>query len=167
MNFSPNKRPAASIERGFSLVELMISLAILSMVIGVAVDAIVAFQQRNTTEVNNVGDTQEVRQFMDQILNDLRQAGYPAIQMFDPSGLTSSTNCTSDTNVACGLISVSATAIQFEGDVDGSGVSEVYLQLVQPGTTTSCTTPLALSSAAPYSNPSAALPLTTLKSKTS
>jgi len=27
------------------------------------------------------------------------------------------------------LISVSSTAIQFEGDVDGTGVSEVYIQL--------------------------------------
>ena len=128
-------------QRGFSFIELVVSVSILTVVIGVAIDGIVTFQQRNAVEVNNVGDTQEARQFMDQILNDLRQAGYPAIKMYDPTTLTSSVNCSLDYNVGCGLISVTSTAIQFEGDVDGGGVSEVYIQLVQPGTATACTTP--------------------------
>jgi len=59
--------------------------------------------------------------------------------MFDPSTLTSSTNCASDVNVACGLVSVSSTAIQFEGDVDGSGVSDVYIDVVQPSSRCPCT----------------------------
>jgi hypothetical protein len=65
---------------------------------------------------------------MDQIVNDIRQSGFPSIKMFDPATLTSSTNCSLDANVACGLVSVSSTAIQFEGDVDGSGVSVVTIQ---------------------------------------
>ncbi len=128
-------------KRGFSFIELMVSVAIFTLVIGVAVGGIATFQARNATEVNNVADTQEARQFMDQIMNDLRQAGYPAIKMFDPATLISSTNCTLDNNVSCGIVSLTSTAIQFEGDVDGSGVSEVFIQLVQPGTTTACTTP--------------------------
>ena len=128
-------------QRGFSLLEMTLSLAILGIVMAVVVQGITVFQQRNTTEVNNVGDTQEARQFMDQILNDLRQARYPSIGMFDPATLTSSTNCVVDNNVSCGLVSLSSTAIQFEGDVDGSGVNEVYIQLVEPGTSTVCTTP--------------------------
>jgi len=127
--------------RGFSFLELIVSVTILTIVIGVAIDGIATFQARNATEVNNVADTQEARQFMDQILNDLRQTGYPAIKMFDPATLTSSANCVLDNNVSCGIISLTSTAIQFEGDVDGSGVSEVYIQLVQPGTTNVCTTP--------------------------
>ena len=51
--------------------------------------------------------------------------------MFDPTTLTSATTCSMDTNVACGLTSFSSTALVFEGDVDGSGVSQVYLQLAQ------------------------------------
>jgi hypothetical protein len=34
--------------------------------------------------------------------------------------------------VACGLVSVSSSAIQYEADIDGSGVSEVYVQAVVP-----------------------------------
>lgn len=128
-------------ERGFTILELMLALVILSVVIAVVTDGIMQFQQRNATEVNNVADIQEARQFEDQIVSDLRQARYPGIALYDPSTLTSSTNCTLDNNVSCGIISISSTAIQFEGDVDGSGVSEVYIQLVQPGTSNACTTP--------------------------
>ena len=132
---------AHSGQSGFSFIELIASVAIFTIVIGVVVGGIATFEARSATEVNNVADTQEARQFMDQILNDLRQTNYPAIKIFDPATLTSSTNCTLDNNVSCGIISLSSAAIQFEGDVDGSGVSEVYIQLVQPGTSTACTTP--------------------------
>jgi hypothetical protein len=48
--------------------------------------------------------------------------------MFDPAtGATASS-----TYVADGLIAFSSSAIQFEGDIDGSGVSEVYIQVVVP-----------------------------------
>jgi prepilin-type N-terminal cleavage/methylation domain-containing protein len=117
--------------RGFTMLEMMIVIAILSIVMGVVVEGITTMQQRNLVEVNKVDLTQESRQFMDQIVNDIHQAGFPSIRMFDPAFLTSATCGSTDTNVACGLISVSSTALQFEGDVDGSGVSEDWIQLVQ------------------------------------
>lgn len=119
-------------QRGFSLLEIMISLAILSIVLGVVVASISSMQSRNSVEVNKVDLTQSAREFMDQIVNDIHQSGYPGLNMFDPATLTSPqspTDCTKDNNIACGLISVSSTAIQFEGDVDGTGVSEVYIEL--------------------------------------
>jgi prepilin-type N-terminal cleavage/methylation domain-containing protein len=119
-------------QRGFSLVELLASLAILSIVIGVVVDGITTMETRNAVEVTKVDLTQQAREFMDQIVNDIHQAGYPGLNMFDPATLTSSTNCTLDNNLSCGLISVTSTSLQFEGDVDGTGVSEVYIQLIQP-----------------------------------
>jgi hypothetical protein len=67
---------------------------------------------------------------MDQILRDLRQCGFPSLAMFDAS--FSPTPTVSSNYVAQGLISFSSSAIQFEGDVDGSGVSEVYIQVVVP-----------------------------------
>jgi prepilin-type N-terminal cleavage/methylation domain-containing protein len=129
-------------QRGFSLVELLVAMVILSIVLGVVVQGITTMQARNLVETNKVDLTQESREFMDQIVNDLDQVGFPSMIMFDPSTLVSKTDCTQDNNLACGLISVSSTAIQFEGDVDGSGVSEEWIQLVQTnGSNAACTTP--------------------------
>lgn len=114
------------------MVELVLALFILSMVIGVVASGIAQVEKKSASDVNKVGLAQESRQFMDQILHDLRQAGYPSLQMFDASTLTSPTNCTQDLNVACGLLNFSSSAIQFEGDIDGSGVSEIYIQVVVP-----------------------------------
>ena len=127
-------------QSGFSLVELLVPLVILSIVTGVIVDGITTMQKRNAVETNKVDLTQETREFMDQIVSDMRQAGYPGLNMFDPT--TVNPVCTTvpqDNNVACGLISVSPTAIQFEGDVDGTGVSEVYIDLLQPSGGCPCT----------------------------
>jgi prepilin-type N-terminal cleavage/methylation domain-containing protein len=130
-------------KRGFSLLELMVSLAILSIVMGIIVEGITTMQARNAVETNKLDLTQETREFMDQIVNDIDQAGFPGLNMFDPTTLNPATPgnpiCTQNNNLACGLISVSATAIQFEGDVDGTGVSEVYIQLNQPAGGCPCT----------------------------
>lgn len=127
-------------QRGYSLVEMLFSIVILSIVIGVVVDGITTMQQRNAVEVNRVDLTQQSREFMDQIVNDIHQAGYPGLNMFDPATINSDcTTMPADRNVACGLVSVSSTAIQFEGDVDGTGVSEVYIELYQPAGGCPCT----------------------------
>jgi prepilin-type N-terminal cleavage/methylation domain-containing protein len=120
-------------QRGFSLIELMIVLAILTTVIAVVTQGIILIEKNSASDVDKVGVAQESRQFMDQILRDLRQVGYPSLALFDPSTLTSATDCTLDATVACtGLKTFSSSAIQFEGDIDGSGVSEVYVQVVVP-----------------------------------
>jgi type II secretory pathway pseudopilin PulG len=113
---------------GFTLLELIVSVSILTAVIGVVTTGMIDIQKKSASDVNKVGLAQESRQFMDQILRDLRQSGFPSLAMFDSaSGVTTSSN-----NVAIGLISFSTSAIQFEGDIDGSGVSEVYIQVVVP-----------------------------------
>jgi prepilin-type N-terminal cleavage/methylation domain-containing protein len=128
---------------GFSLLELMVSLAILSIVVAVVVEGITTMQARNAVETNKLDLTQQTREFMDQIVSDLDQAGFPGLNMFDPATLNPAAGgnpiCTQNNNVACGFISVSTSAIQFEGDVDGTGVSEVYIQLNQPAGGCPCT----------------------------
>jgi hypothetical protein len=113
----------------------MVAVAILTIVIGVVTDGIMQIQKKSASDVTKVGLAQESRQFMDQILRDLRQCGFPSLAMFDPAAGTTSTS----SYVAQGLISFSASAIQFEGDIDGSGVSEVYIQVVAPGGNCPCT----------------------------
>jgi hypothetical protein len=117
-------------------------VAILTTVIGVVTDGIMQIEKKSASDVNKVGVAQESRQFMDQILRDLRQSGYPSVAIFDPTTMPQTTTCTNDSNTgtqvyaACGLVSFSTSAIQFEGDVDGSGVSEVYIQAVVPASGT-------------------------------
>ena len=132
MSSSVYRNQRARVERGFSLLELIVVLAILTTVMGVLTDGIMQVQKKSASDVAKIGVAQESRQFMDQILRDLRQSGFPSLAMFDPAtGATSSS-----TYVAAGLISFSSSAIQFEGDIDGSGVSEVYIQVVVPSSGT-------------------------------
>jgi prepilin-type N-terminal cleavage/methylation domain-containing protein len=119
---------------GFSLIEMMLVLAILTIVIGVLTDGIMQIERKSASDVNKVDVAQESRQFMDQILRDLRQCGFPSLAMFDSSFIPTPT--INSTYVAQGLLSFSSTAIQFEGDIDGSGVSEVYVQVVTPASGT-------------------------------
>src|SRR5579864_7307841 len=97
--------------RGFSLVELMVVMAILTVVISVLTEGIIQIQKRGASEVAKVGTAQETRQFMDQILRDLRQCGFPSLAMFDSSFIPTPT--VNSANVAGGLISFSSSAIQF------------------------------------------------------
>jgi len=141
---NPAKESSARI-RGFSLLELMVTMAILTIVIGVVTQGLNTMQVRNTVETNKVDLTQESRQFMDQIINDIHQSGFPRIGLFDPASLVSATDCTLDTGatntvaVACGLLTVKAGELDFEGDVDGTGVSKVTIQLVVPNNGCPCT----------------------------
>ena len=126
-------------QAGFTLLELMISLAILTIVIGVVVQGINTMTARNTVETNKLDLTQQTREFMDQIVNDLDQAGFPGLNMFDPSALASPTDCTAHNQIACGFKYLSTSEVQFEGDVDGTGVSFVDIKLSPAGGPCPCT----------------------------
>ena len=134
---------------GFSLLEMVFSLAILSIVMGVVVQGVNTTQARNVAETNKLDLTQESREFMDQITNDLRQSGFPRPGMFDPTGLVPAAspaappNCINYANLACGLMYVDQTQVIFEGDVDGTGVSEEWIQLKQTNgpAAANCTAP--------------------------
>jgi prepilin-type N-terminal cleavage/methylation domain-containing protein len=120
-------------EKGFTIIELMFTVAILTVVVGVVVQGLTRLMQRNTIETTKVDLTQESREFMDQIVNDIHQSGYPSAKMFDPATLlpvSNPLNCNLYAQVACGLVNVTPSSLQFEGDVDGTGtVSEVFIQL--------------------------------------
>jgi len=117
---------------GFSLLELLIAIVILAVVVAVIVSGVTQLQKTNTSQAVNVDLTQESRQFMDQVVEDLHQSGFPSVKSFDTATSLAQPNL-----YAVGLVNVSSTQIQYEGDVDGStwcnptcsGVSEVIVQL--------------------------------------
>jgi len=142
-------------QKGFSLVELVIVCALLSIVLGAVFNGIDLATKRGQAEMTKVDLTQEGREFVDEFERDLHQAGYPNCRTVAAPGLGATPNCPADntnpteamnSTVAVGLVSVSNTRIIFEGAIDGSGtVYSVQYRLVDsagtypPATTCPCT----------------------------
>jgi prepilin-type N-terminal cleavage/methylation domain-containing protein len=125
-------------QEGFSLLELLIVCAILSIVLASVFNGIDLATKRSQAEQTKVDLTQEGREFVDEFERDVHQAGYPNCRMVKAAGAV--TNCPADnsnvvvahsSSVAVGLVSVSSTKIIFEGDVDGDGIVDtIQYQLV-------------------------------------
>jgi prepilin-type N-terminal cleavage/methylation domain-containing protein len=126
MNFISRTKKRV-LTNGFTLIELMISVAILTVVVGVVVQGLTKLQQRNTMEAVKVDLTQESREFLDQIVSDIHQSGYPSLKIFDPATKPLGLN---DPGVSRGFVNVTPSSLQFEADADGSGtVSEIFIEL--------------------------------------
>lgn len=129
-------------EAGFSLLELVLVVAILTIVLGAVFNGMDQVTKRSQVEQTKVDLTQAGREFVDEFERDVHQAGYPNCRMVATAGFAA--NCPADGTiptaspsliqnrfVAVGLVSVSNTQVVIEGDVDGSGtVSQVWYRLV-------------------------------------
>ncbi len=107
-------------EQGFTLVELMMSLLILSIVTGAVFEQINQMQKKSSSEAMKLDMSQQARDFLDQTVRDLHMAGYPSVSMYSAPPRLSM--------VANGLVSVSPTQILLEGDVNNDGY--VYSVLI-------------------------------------
>lgn len=100
--------------RGYSIIELLISMAILVVLTGAIFAQINHMQKKSASEAMKLDMGQEAREFVDQTVRDLHMAGYPNVAMYAPP-------VTDVTKVAAGLVSVSPTSILMEGDVNNDG----------------------------------------------
>jgi prepilin-type N-terminal cleavage/methylation domain-containing protein len=116
------RRPASA--QGFTLVELLVSLLILTVVAGAVFEQINQMQKKSSSEAIKLDMNQAAREFVDQTVRDLHMSGYPGPSMYtNPQG--------NSAMVAVGLVSVSPTQIIFEGDVNNDGnVDNVNIQYV-------------------------------------
>ena len=106
------------LKAGFSLLEMMISLAVLLIVTGAVFEQIILMQRKSAAEEVKVDTTEQARVFVDQMVRDLHMAGYPNAAMYSaPLDNTSPL-------VAAGLVSVSPKQIILEGDIDSNGQVE-------------------------------------------
>ena len=129
MRNSGSPAPTNKGSLGFSLIEMLIAVAIVSAVMAIVMRGIIQMQQRSNTESTTVDVSQQTRDFIDQMVRDIHNVGYPPPQVVT----TGAPVCTANAAVACGVISYTPTQIIYEGDLDGSGtVYRVYVQL-QPG----------------------------------
>jgi len=116
-------------QAGFSMIELLIAVAILIIIMGSVMGQVTAIHKRSQAESTKLDNIQEAREAMDQLTRDLHQAGFPNRAMYDPTQLTAG-NWFNDPKVGLRLVAITPTAIFFEGDVDGSGnVSVVRYRL--------------------------------------
>lgn len=124
----------AASQVGFSLLELLVVVAILTIVTGIVTQAAVSMQKLNFQQNQTVDLVQQARQFLDQITSDIHQCGYPTQKMFVAGATDNNSIATGAINGngnGGGLVYVDPGQIQFEGDLDGSGtVREVFVQVV-------------------------------------
>lgn len=117
------RRPA----RGFSLIEMMVVIIIVSIVIAAVLTQVNQTQQRATAEQGKLDQFQAARNFVDQISADARQMGYPNIHNVDSTtlGIAAGSPYFDSTQVAAGLLKLTNNQLVFEGDVDGSGAVSI------------------------------------------
>ncbi|HEY2361115.1 MAG TPA: type II secretion system protein [Candidatus Angelobacter sp.] len=111
------KNKKHSRQSGFTLIEMLMVVLLLSIVVGAVFSQIDRAQVRYRVEDQKVDLTQQEREFIDQFTRDLHQAGFPSAPMFGGVGTAN--------QIALGVTSLSANDIVVEGDVDGDGAVDV------------------------------------------
>jgi prepilin-type N-terminal cleavage/methylation domain-containing protein len=117
-------------QSGFSLIELLVVLGLMSIIMGAIFEQINQAQQRSVAEQNKADLMQESREFVDQMTRDLRDAGYPNRRNYAPSQLTDgSIPDVQAKAAAAGVVKVDVGEIRFEstdGTVDNDGKLVVW-----------------------------------------
>ncbi len=134
------KNLARRLQHGFSLIEMMIAVAVMAIVSAGILDQMDAAQQRNYSEQLKLDNFQEARDFVDQFFRDINQVGYPNSRLVDNTSLlwvpalgppqttyTWASPYINDNRLAIGLVSIDNNAVQFEGDMKGNGVVQSIL----------------------------------------
>ena len=117
---------------GSTLIELMVAIAILSVVSGAILSQLGQASQRIGAEQVKVDNFDEARDFVDQFFRDINQIGYP-------NGHIQTAPSQSSSAVAVGLVKISATSVWFEGDINGSGVVQSVQYMINgSGSCTLC-----------------------------
>lgn len=114
--------------KGFSLVEMLIVVFVLTLVVGALFTQIDRSQVRYRIEDQKIDMTQQERDFIDQFTRDLHQAGYPSPTQYG-GRLDFSSNQT-----AVGIWSLSPTTLTMEADVDGDGITDEISYTYDDGT---------------------------------
>jgi prepilin-type N-terminal cleavage/methylation domain-containing protein len=133
------RNPGLVKQRGFTLIEMMVSLLILGIVTGAVFSQMNQAQQRMVSDQIKLDDSQQARDFVDQFFRDISQIGDPNTRMFAPNVIPPfavplappyQAPLFNDNRLAVGLVKIDNTAIEFEGSANGIGtVQSVQYQI--------------------------------------
>jgi prepilin-type N-terminal cleavage/methylation domain-containing protein len=128
---------------GFSLLEMLLVVAILGIVTGGILAQMDIAQQRASSEQVKLDNFQEARDFVDQFFRDVNQIGYPNSRMIDTTSASwapaLAVPLINDSRLAVGLVKIDANELRFEGDMKGDGVIQsVIYQINGSGACTLC-----------------------------
>ncbi|MBI4463574.1 MAG: type II secretion system protein [Acidobacteria bacterium] len=123
--------------RGFSLLELLVAMAILLIITGAVFQLLSQSQQRYVSSATVEEATALLRDTQDQMIREIRLAGYPPAHSYPcppPPGAVSppwpaAGACMTYLNsgyVAGGILVANPYSIQFEADTDGDNRAEVF-----------------------------------------
>ena len=120
----PMRHDSKNKQKGFSMIEMMVVLAIITLIMGSVFKAIDLTQQTSRTQQVKLDLTQQAREFVDQLTHDLRNAGFPTQRNMTSGVADGATgyNLVSPTSPhnAPGLIYVDNGALWFAGNLDGA-----------------------------------------------
>ena len=108
-------------QRGFTLLEMLFSLIILSLVVGAVFSQLNLAQDRMAAEQTKLDDFQQARDFVDQFFRDINQIGDPNTRMFDQTKIAFIAPLMNDSRLAAGLVRIDNASIEFEGSISGIG----------------------------------------------
>ncbi|HKV92623.1 MAG TPA: prepilin-type N-terminal cleavage/methylation domain-containing protein [Candidatus Angelobacter sp.] len=118
---------------GFSLLELLLAVALLLVISGAIFSLISNMQSRYLAEENRLTAVDSTREFVDQMVRDLHQNAFPHPRMFAPS--FTGTQPYTNASIAAGMVVATPTQVQFEANLDGSasGVQVIVYRLTKNG----------------------------------
>lgn len=128
----PAGRNCAPVEHGFSLIEMMIVILVISIIMGAVMKSINITQQASASQQVKLDLTQQAREFVDQLTRDLRSAGFPNVRNMNKTavdlnvngncgdGTTNSLYSPCDPSNGVGVIKIDNGTLWFAGDVDGT-----------------------------------------------
>jgi prepilin-type N-terminal cleavage/methylation domain-containing protein len=121
-------------QSGFSLLEMMVVVVILGVVAAGIFEQLDSAQQRAFSEQVKLDNFQEARDFVDQFFRDVNQIGYPNSRMADTTSVSWSPALASplinDNRMAIGLVKIDANEVRFEGDINGDGIVQSVIYMV-------------------------------------
>ena len=128
MSMHPQVLQTSAKQAGFSLIEMMVVILVLMVIMGAVFLSINQTQKVSTSEQIKLDNTQQAREFIDQITSDLRNSGYPykrnmsngTVNPLSPNAAPQNVfNSAYDPNNAPGLIYVDNGSLWFTGNVSG------------------------------------------------